>query len=108
MFLPATNILFLSTTSINEGRTNAACDWREPSSMANKSNNTSQIISIPQGGGALHGIGETFAPDLHTGTGNFTVPIAMPPGRNGFQPQLILPFFIALAPSSSLDSPIND
>src|SRR6266508_1682832 len=90
MFLPATNILFLSTTSINEGRTNAACDWREPSSMANKSNNTSQIISIPQGGGALHGIGETFAPDLHTGTGNFTVPIAMPPGRNGFQPQLNL------------------
>ena len=58
--------------------------------MANKSNNASQIISIPQGGGALHGIGETFTPDLHTGTGNFTVPIAMPPGRNGFQPQLNL------------------
>jgi hypothetical protein len=27
---------------------------------------------------------------LHTGTGNFTVPIANPPGRNGFQPQLNL------------------
>jgi hypothetical protein len=58
--------------------------------MANKSNPTTQTISIPQGGGALHGIGETFAPDLHTGTGNFTVPIALPPGRNGFQPQLSL------------------
>src|SRR5215470_6579779 len=58
--------------------------------MANKSNNAGQIISIPQGGGALHGIGETFAPDLHTGTGNFTVPIALPTGRNGFQPQLSL------------------
>jgi hypothetical protein len=58
--------------------------------MANKSNTATQNISIPQGGGAIHGIGETFAPDLHTGTGNFTVPIAMPPGRNGFQPQLSL------------------
>src|SRR5215471_19883049 len=58
--------------------------------MANKSNNSSQIISTPQGGGALHGIGETFSPDLLTGTGNFTVPIALPSGRNGFQPQLSL------------------
>ncbi|HJU05378.1 MAG TPA: SpvB/TcaC N-terminal domain-containing protein [Nitrospiraceae bacterium] len=58
--------------------------------MANKSNTAGQTISTPQGGGALHGIGETFSPDLHTGTGNFTVPIAMPPGRNGFQPQLSL------------------
>jgi RHS repeat-associated protein len=58
--------------------------------MANKSNNSSQVISTPQGGGAIHGIGETFAPDLHTGTGNFTVPIAIPAGRNGFQPQLSL------------------
>ena len=58
--------------------------------MANKSNPATQTISTPQGGGALHGIGETFSPDLHTGTGNFTVPIAMPPGRNGFQPQLSL------------------
>src|SRR5262245_61065674 len=63
--------------------------------MANKSNNSSQIISTPQGGGALHGIGETFAPDLHTGTGNFTVPIAMPSGRNGFQPQLSLVYSTA-------------
>jgi hypothetical protein len=28
----------------------------------------------PQRGGALHGIGEKFAPDLHTGMGNFPVP----------------------------------
>jgi hypothetical protein len=56
----------------------------------NKSSTTNQVISLPHGGGALHGIGESFAPDLHTGTGNFTVPIALPPGRNGFQPQLNL------------------
>ena len=58
--------------------------------MANKSNPATQTLSTPQGGGALHGIGETFSPDLHTGTGNFTVPIALPQGRNGFQPQLNL------------------
>src|SRR5262249_27977260 len=58
--------------------------------MANKTNTATQTISMPQGGGALQGIGETFSPDLHTGTGNFTVPIALPQGRNGFQPQLDL------------------
>lgn len=47
-------------------------------------------ISLPKGGGALKGIGEAFAPDLHTGTGNFTIQIALPSGRNGFQPQLSL------------------
>src|SRR5215470_18616420 len=52
--------------------------------------NSSETIALPKGGGALHGIGEKFSPDLHTGTGNFTVPIALPPGRNGFQPQLNL------------------
>src|ERR687885_2356447 len=56
----------------------------------NKSSTSGQVISLPKGGGALQGIGEKFAPDLHTGTGNFTVPIALPPGRNGFQPQLNL------------------
>ncbi|MCE7985211.1 MAG: hypothetical protein DYG89_28905 [Caldilinea sp. CFX5] len=58
--------------------------------MSNKSGTSAQIISLPKGGGALAGIGEKFAPDLFTGTGNFTVPIALPPGRNGFQPQLNL------------------
>jgi len=51
---------------------------------------TNQVISLPKGGGALHGIGETFSPDLHTGTGNFTIPLAIPVGRNGFQPELNL------------------
>ncbi len=58
--------------------------------MSNKSGVSDQIISLPQGGGALQGMGEKFSPDLFTGTGNFTVPIALPPGRNGFQPELNL------------------
>ena len=51
---------------------------------------TTEAIVLPSGGGALSGIGETFGPDLHTGTGNFSVPIALPAGRNGLQPQLQL------------------
>src|SRR5512147_2512347 len=58
--------------------------------MSSENGSSSQVISLPKGGGAMHGIGETFSPDLHTGTGNFTVPIALPPGHNGFQPQLNL------------------
>ena len=48
------------------------------------------VISNPQGGGAQQGLGEKFSPDLFTGTGNFSVPIAVPTGRNGFQPELTL------------------
>src|SRR5687767_7914031 len=60
--------------------------------MSNKASTSSQHISLPKGGGALQGIGEKFSPDLHTGTGNFSVPIALPPGRNGFQPELSLAY----------------
>lgn len=58
--------------------------------MSNKSGNPSDIIAVPQGGGALKSIGEKFSPDLHTGTGNMTIPISLPPGRNGFQPKMDL------------------
>ncbi|MCI4348272.1 MAG: FG-GAP-like repeat-containing protein, partial [Thermoplasmata archaeon] len=60
--------------------------------MSNQSGVSEQIIALPKGGGALAGIGEKFAPDLHTGTGNFTVPISIPAGRNGFHPQLTLAY----------------
>lgn len=60
--------------------------------MSNKSGISSQVISLPQGGGAISGLGESFSPNLHTGTGNFSVPIVLPPGRNGFQPSLQLAY----------------
>ncbi|HEY6121028.1 MAG TPA: SpvB/TcaC N-terminal domain-containing protein, partial [Pyrinomonadaceae bacterium] len=58
--------------------------------MSTGSSNEGQIISLPKGGGALHGMGEKFSPDLHTGTGNYSIPITLPSGRNGFQPNLEL------------------
>ncbi len=52
----------------------------------------SAAISLPKGGGAIKGIGETFQPNLFTGTGNFSIPIATTPGRAGFGPQLTLQY----------------
>ena len=60
--------------------------------MSDKSNVTSQVISLPKGGGALKGIGETFQPNLFSGTGNYAVPIAISPGRGGFGPGLSLQY----------------
>jgi RHS repeat-associated protein len=58
--------------------------------MGEAARSPTQVIGLPQGGGALSGLGEKFSPDLHTGTGNLTVPLAVPPGRRGFQPKLDL------------------
>jgi len=49
-------------------------------------------ISLPQGGGAVRGIGETFEPNPFTGTGSFAVPIATSPARRGFGPALSLQY----------------
>ena len=40
-------------------------------------NKDKSAISLPKGGGAIKGIGETFKADIFTGTGNFSVPIFM-------------------------------
>ena len=45
-------------------------------------------INLPKGGGAIRGIGEKFAANPVTGTGALTVPIAVSPGRSGFDPNL--------------------
>jgi RHS repeat-associated protein len=58
--------------------------------MSQKS--AASAISLPKGGGAIKGIGETFQPNLFTGTGNFSIPIATSPGRSGFGPQLTLQY----------------
>src|SRR6266446_4450450 len=58
----------------------------------NKSGIASQIIAHPTGGGAIKGLGESFSPDLHTGTGNLSVPITVPSGRAGVQPDLTLAY----------------
>ncbi|HEX7734847.1 MAG TPA: SpvB/TcaC N-terminal domain-containing protein [Ktedonobacteraceae bacterium] len=58
--------------------------------MGDRLSSPGQIISLPQGGGSLQGLGETFSPDLFTGTGNVTIPLTTPAGRNNVQPTLSL------------------
>ncbi len=60
--------------------------------MSSNSSNKNDFISLPKGGGSVSGLGEKFSPDLHTGTGNFSIPISIPKGRNGFQPELNLQY----------------
>lgn len=45
-------------------------------------------VELPKGGGSLQGIGEKFETNPVTGTGSFSVPINITPGRNGFGPSL--------------------
>jgi RHS repeat-associated protein len=50
------------------------------------------VLSLPKGGGAQQSIGETFTADLFTGTGNARIVLTLPPGRNGFAPELSLSY----------------
>lgn len=49
-------------------------------------------LSLPKGGGSIHGIGEKFSANPVTGTGSMSVPISTSPGRTGFGPQLSLSY----------------
>jgi RHS repeat-associated protein len=60
--------------------------------MGTKTGVSEQVLSLPRGGGALKGIGEKFSPDLHTGVGQFSIPLTVLPGRNSFQPTLQLTY----------------
>jgi hypothetical protein len=72
--------------------------------MAEKSaTGNSPAILLPKGGGATQGIGESFKPDLFTGTGNFGIPVFTSPGRSGIGPQLALQYS-----SGSGNGPFDD
>src|SRR5262249_60535307 len=60
--------------------------------MSNTSSSAQNAIALPKGGGAIKGIGETFQPNLFSGTGNHAIPIAISPGRGGFGPTLSLQY----------------
>ncbi|MFI8962636.1 SpvB/TcaC N-terminal domain-containing protein [Streptomyces sp. NPDC053493] len=49
-------------------------------------------VTLPKGGGAIRGIGETFTAHPATGTGTVSVPVATSPGRGGSGPRLELTY----------------
>ena len=58
----------------------------------NKSGTAGQIISSPQLGGALSGIGEKFAANPVTGTSSMSVSLVTNSNRSGFGPRLPLSY----------------
>jgi RHS repeat-associated protein len=57
----------------------------------NPKNITPPKLSLPKGGGASSGIGETFQPNAFSGTGSYSIPIPLSPAR-GFEPHLSLDY----------------
>ncbi|MGX1507616.1 UNVERIFIED_CONTAM: hypothetical protein RKD43_006241 [Streptomyces graminofaciens] len=53
---------------------------------------TAPSVSLPKGGGALRGIGETFGVAAATGTAGLQIPVPAPQGRSGFGPSLTLSY----------------
>ena len=49
-----------------------------------------EVLSLPKGGGAVRSIGDTFSPDLYSGSGSYQVPLWFPKGPGGFQPGMSL------------------
>jgi len=57
-----------------------------------KQGTSAPTITLPKGGGAIHGMGEKFTANPVTGTGSMSIPIATSPGRSGFGPGLSLSY----------------
>ena len=49
-------------------------------------------VELPQGGGAIQGIGERFEANAFTGSGSMSIPIATSPGRGAVAPSLGLSY----------------
>jgi hypothetical protein len=56
--------------------------------MNDKSGIAEQLISLPKGGRAVQGLGDTFTPELDTGTCNLWVMLTLPSGRASLHPGL--------------------
>jgi RHS repeat-associated protein len=58
--------------------------------MSTPENLSEQVLAAPSGAGAVRSLGETFTPDLQTGTGCYRIPLPLLPGPAGISPALAL------------------
>lgn len=49
-------------------------------------------ISLPKGAGSIEGLGESFEPQLNTGSSTYGISISIPQGRAGLQPKVHLSY----------------
>lgn len=63
-----------------------------PANEVTKSGIRPQVIVLPDGPGAIEGLGESFEAQLNTGTGQYSVPFVVMTGRAGFAPVLHLAY----------------
>jgi hypothetical protein len=86
----------LRTQPLSKGlrRPLLACLWLLTilgvSNAAEKSGVGLNKISLPSGPGSIEGLGDSFEPQLNSGTSAYSVKIAIPPGVNGLQPEVVL------------------
>lgn len=66
----------------------ATCLSTPAAAESSKSGVRPNAISLPTGPGSMAGLGESFEPDLNSGSGSYAVPIDVPPGTAGVTPQL--------------------
>ena len=51
-----------------------------------------QTLSLPSGAGSIEGLGESFEPQLNSGTFVYRIPLKLPPMRQGAAPSLALEY----------------
>ncbi len=61
-----------------------------PTDPPDKGGTRPEALSLPTGPGSLQGMGESLNAEPSTGALLFTVPVVLPPGPRGFQPDLTL------------------
>jgi hypothetical protein len=75
-----------------KGRTPAADsrDSANDSPAPDRNSHRLPAVSLPKGGGAIHGMGEKFGTNPATGTGSMSIPLPSSPARGEFGPKLSL------------------
>jgi hypothetical protein len=75
------------------------CGYHSLGAAPDKSGVKPSAISLPSGAGSIEGLGESFEPQLNTGSSSYGVAIAVPPGRAGLQPKVRLAYNSSLGNS---------
>lgn len=59
---------------------------------ADKNGVAPSAISLPAGPGSIQGLGDSFQPQLNSGSGTYRVPLALPRGTGGLTPELAITY----------------